>query len=77
MENRKPKKKRYFNDVYSDDGIQSDNKFSKKNDKNSDAEIVKGKKKTQARKGTVGRAATTAEPATKKEENTTKRNYSL
>ena len=65
MQNRKPKKRCCYNDVYSDDGIESDDEFSKNDGESSNEEIVK--KKTQARKGTVARMkTTTTEPATKK-----------
>ena len=67
---RKPEKRRYY-DVYSDDGVESGDQFSKSGIE----EIVKKKKKAQIRKRTV--AKTTTESATKKEEKTTERNYRL
>ena len=58
MQNKTQKKKRYYNDVYSDDGIESDDEFSDKDDDISNEEIVEKKKNIQARNGTV--AKTTA-----------------
>ena len=34
-QNRKPKKRCYYNDIYSNDGIESDNEFSENNDERS------------------------------------------
>ena len=74
MQNRKPEKRRYYNDVYSDDGTESENEFSENDDESSDEEFAKKKNKTQARKGTVARTTTmTTEPAIKKEEKAQKR----
>ena len=44
MQNRKPKKRRYYKDVFSDDGIESDDEFSESDDESSDEKIVKKKK---------------------------------
>ena len=71
IQNRKPKKKRYYDDVYSDDDIKSEDKFSENEDESSNEEIVKKKKKTQARKGTLARTTTT-KPATKIRKNNKK-----
>ena len=46
-------KRHYYDDIYSDDGVESDNEFSENDDK----EI--GQKKKESRKGTVARMATT------------------
>ena len=54
-QNRKTKKRRYYGDIYSDDGVESDNEFSENDDESSDEEIVKSNKKTQARKETLAR----------------------
>ena len=58
-------------DVYSDDGIESGEKFSE----SSDEEIVKKKKKTLTKKRTVAKTKTT-KPAKKRRKNN-KRNYKL
>ena len=72
---RKPKKRGYH-DIYSDDGVESGDKFSKTNSESGNEDIVKKTKKAQTRKRTV--AKTKIEPATKKkEEKTTKRNCKL
>ena len=44
MQNRKPKERRYCNDIYFNDGVESDNKFSENEGKRSDEEIVKKQK---------------------------------
>ena len=44
-QNRKPKKKRYYNDVYSDDGIEFDGKFSEIDDEGSNEELSKKRKR--------------------------------
>ena len=44
MQNRKPKERRYCNDIYFNDGVESDNKFSENEGKSSDEEIVKKQK---------------------------------
>ena len=44
-QNRKPKKKRYYNDVYSDDGIEFDDKFSEIDDESSNEELSKRRKR--------------------------------
>ena len=49
----KPGKRRYYNNIYSDDGMESDNEFSENDGESSEEKIVKKKKKTQARKRTV------------------------
>ena len=62
----KSQKRRYYNGVYSDDGIESDNEFSENDDESSNLEFVKKTNKTQARKETLARTTATTKPATKK-----------
>ena len=45
IQNRKPKKKRYYNDVYSDDGIEFDDNFSEIDDESSNEELSKRRKR--------------------------------
>ena len=44
-QNRKPKKRRYYSDVYSDDGIESDDKFSEIDDESNNEELSKRRKR--------------------------------